>query len=58
VAFGKEIVPLLENTEKWRDLCDQAVIEDDPEKLIVLIQEINRLLDLKAQRIKPTTPTP
>jgi hypothetical protein len=38
--------------ERWEELCKQAADEQDPEKLIDLIQEINQLLDEKEQRLK------
>ena len=39
------------NREKWKELCGQAAIEDNPEKLIVLIREINRLLEENEQQM-------
>jgi hypothetical protein len=47
-----------ENTEKWMELCGQVAKEQDPQKLIVLVTELNRLLDEKAERLKSITPTP
>ena len=38
--------------EPWMDLCEQASIEQDSEKLLLLAQEIVRLLDEKEQRLK------
>ena len=38
--------------EQWQNLCEQAAAERDPEKLMKLIQEINRLLEEKEQRLK------
>ena len=48
------------NREKWMQLCEQAANEQDPEKLMELITEINRLLDAKEQRLKgnPSPPGP
>ena len=37
--------------ECWMNLCEQAAVEQDTQKLLVLIQEINRLLDEKEQRL-------
>ena len=37
--------------ERWMNLCEQAVVEQDTQKLMVLIQEINRLLEEKEQRL-------
>ena len=38
--------------ELWRHFCEQAAVEQDPEKLIELANEINRLLEQKEQRLK------
>jgi hypothetical protein len=40
-----------ETGERWRDLCAQAAVEQDPERLIALIQQINQLLEQKEQRL-------
>jgi hypothetical protein len=32
-------------------LCAQAAVETDPEKLLLLVKEINRLLEEKEQRL-------
>jgi len=37
--------------ERWFQLAQLAAVEQDPEKLIVLVQEINRLLDEKEERL-------
>ena len=37
--------------ERWMNLCEQAAVEQDTQKLMVLIQEINRLLEEKEQRL-------
>lgn len=37
---------------RWTQLCEQAAIEQDSEKLLELVKEINRLLDEKEQRLK------
>lgn len=29
----------------WQDLCEQAAKEQNPERLMVLVREISRLLD-------------
>ena len=31
--------------EQWKALCEKASIEQDPDKLLALITEINRLLE-------------
>ena len=38
--------------ELWRQLCEQAAVEQDPRKLLELTQEINRLLTEKEERLK------
>jgi len=37
--------------ERWVQLCEQAAIEQDPLKLLALISELNRLLEVKEQRL-------
>jgi hypothetical protein len=36
----------------WMELCQQALVEQDPEKLMELVREINRLLDEKEGRLR------
>ena len=31
--------------EKWKELCAQAAVEQDPKRLLELVHEINRILD-------------
>jgi hypothetical protein len=33
--------------ERWNELCDQALEEDDPSRLSELIQEINHVIEQK-----------
>lgn len=40
-----------ETEEHWRKLCEQAIHEQDPDKLMKLIAEINRLLEEKEERL-------
>jgi hypothetical protein len=37
--------------ELWKELCAQAAIEQDSQKLLELVKEINRLLDEKQERL-------
>ncbi len=37
--------------EEWKQMCEQAAIEQDSEKLMALVTEINRMLDEKEQRL-------
>ena len=41
-----------EKKERWMSLCEKAAQEQDSEKLMLLVQEITRLLDEKEQRVK------
>jgi hypothetical protein len=41
-----------ENREKWMELCEQAAKEQDSEKLVELISQINQLLEAKERRLK------
>ena len=38
--------------ECWMQLCEQAAVEQDSEKLMRLIGEITRMLDDKDERLK------
>ena len=44
------------NKEKLMKLCEQAANEQDSEKLMVLIVEINVLLEAKELRLKGKAP--
>jgi len=41
-----------ETGERWRKLCEQAAIEQDPQKLLQLTKEIYRLLEAKEERLQ------
>jgi len=41
-----------EKLEQWRQLCELAATEQDPERLLALVKEINRLLDEKEKRLR------
>lgn len=41
--------------ERWRELCAQAAVEQDPQKLMELVLEITRLLGEKHDRPKSKT---
>ncbi len=41
--------------DRWRVLCEQATREEDPKKLIALVQEINTLLEDGEDKRKPHT---
>ena len=38
--------------ERWRELCQQAAVEQDSQKLLQLIREINQLLEAKDRRLQ------
>jgi hypothetical protein len=38
--------------ERWLELTEQASNEQDPEKLLLLIKEINNLLEIKEQALR------
>ncbi len=40
-----------EKTERWMELCKQAAVEQDPQKLMALVKEINDLLEAKERRL-------
>lgn len=40
-----------EKRERWMELCAQAATEQDPERLMELVREINALLEEKEQRL-------
>lgn len=35
----------MQKNERWRELCAQAAVEQDPKKLMELVAEISRLFD-------------
>ncbi len=37
--------------ERWKELCELAAQEQNPERLMQLVAEINRLLEEKEQRL-------
>jgi hypothetical protein len=41
-----------ENKERWRLLCEQAAVEQDPHRLLELTREINDLLLGKQRRLE------
>ena len=48
-----------ENREKWMELCAHAADEQDPQKLAVLILEVNCMLEAKERRLlKAAQPSP
>ena len=45
-----------ENTERWKLLCEQAAVEQDPKKLLELTKEITDLLLRKQHRLDGDPP--
>jgi hypothetical protein len=43
--------------ERWEVLCEIAANEQNPKKLLELIQEINQLLDAKRKRLRGELPS-
>jgi hypothetical protein len=41
-----------ETRERWQMLCEQAAVEQDPKRLMLLISEISRLLEEKEKRLQ------
>ena len=37
--------------ERWQELCEQAANEKDPTKMLEIVEEINRLLAVKYDRL-------
>jgi len=42
----------VQGNERWKELCELASKEQDPQKLIDLIREINNLLEAKKARLE------
>jgi hypothetical protein len=42
--------------ERWEELCGLAANEQDHEKLLELVQEINRLMEAKQKRLRGRVP--
>ena len=38
--------------EGWLQLCEQVAIEQDTERMIELVRELNRMLEEKEQRLE------
>jgi hypothetical protein len=41
--------------ERWMELCEQAAVEQDHDRLMELVVEIDRLLAEKEERLRPST---
>jgi hypothetical protein len=49
---------MLVNRERWMELAELASREQDPQKLMELVREINQLLAEKQARLNRLTPEP
>jgi len=57
--FSKRIIfTMQQNKERWMELCEQMAVEQDPEKVLALAEEINRLLEAKERRLGLLPPKP
>lgn len=39
--------------ERWRWLCEQIAVEQDPTRFTILVEELNKLLEEKGRRLNP-----
>ena len=37
--------------EKWQRLCEQIAMEQDPTRFMALVDELNKMLEAKEQRL-------
>ncbi len=37
--------------ERWKKLCEQIAVEQDPARFTTLVDELNKLLEQKEQRL-------
>ncbi|MGA8500744.1 MAG: hypothetical protein WB683_04295 [Candidatus Sulfotelmatobacter sp.] len=47
-----------ETKERWRELCEQAIFEQDPDRFIATIQELIQVLDDNEERRRKATGLP
>ena len=48
----------MKDDEKWMELCDRVSKDQNREKLMALIEEVNRLLEEKKERLARQNPPP
>jgi hypothetical protein len=46
----------MKDNQHWRELCEQAAYEEDPDRLFELVREINRQLEEKEKRLRNVKP--
>ena len=44
-----------ETKERWRELCEQVVFEQDPDRFVATIQELIQVLDDNEERRRKAT---
>jgi hypothetical protein len=47
-----------EKKERWMELCAQVAVEQDGQKLLELVEQINELLEEKERRLGLLPPRP
>lgn len=51
-----EVTPLRgETKERWRELCEQAILEQDPDKFLATIEELLEVLEDREERRRNMT---
>jgi len=40
----------------WKELCEAIMLEKDPQRLMELVDELNRTLELREQQLRKTRP--
>jgi len=53
--FGGDTPLRGETKERWRELCEEAVVEQDPDKFLATIQELLQVLEEKDERQRNRT---
>lgn len=48
----------MRDKERWKELCEQAAIEQDTDKLLALVTEINKLMKEKEDRLRAARLSP
>lgn len=46
---------MVDKTQPWKELCALAAVEQDPQRLLELVQEITQLLDELDREKHPST---
>lgn len=48
-----ETVRTMTDPEKWKELWAKAAVEQDPQRLLELVEEINRILEEQDKKRRP-----